>query len=276
MRLLPMSWRWTRDTKPELRRPNSASSSDAPHDEPKSPQSHDPGLARLFSDAALFGKILTSDTDLPEGSLTADIQPVHDSLNGFSQLVAPDLDDHERAVSEKFAQISVSNWTTEGARALPLGVDPGESDESASDDEHDRIAPGDAVKEAGEPDFEAKLDPIEIVDLLEQEFGALASEGEERLLLESDATLFQDVVILVRFRLLSYPTLILTTEAGGGARNHTPPYVPRISFVISTKLSARCHKVWPRSCAPQRAVSEEEILAAVKPRHDQHLQFKSR
>jgi len=120
-------------------------------------------------------------------------------MNGFSRLVAPDLDDNERAVSEKFAQISVSNWSPAEAHALPPGVDPAESDESASDDAHNRISPGGAVKEAGEPDFEAKLDPIEIVDLLEQEFGALAPNGEEKLLLESDATLFQDFVILVRF-----------------------------------------------------------------------------
>ncbi|KAH9179294.1 glycosyltransferase family 1 protein [Lactarius sanguifluus] len=158
--------------------------------------SQDPSLARLFSDAALFGKILTSRPDLPDGSLPADGQSTHDSLNGFSQLVAPDLDDNERAVSEKFAQISVSNWSAAGAHTLPPGVDPGESDESASDDAHDRVSPGGAIKEAGEPDFEAKLDPIEIVDLLEQEFGALAPDGEERLLLESDATLFRDVVIL--------------------------------------------------------------------------------
>jgi sterol 3beta-glucosyltransferase len=190
MRWSYIPWRRTRDS--ELRRPSSASSSDAPqpHDEP---QSHDHGLAHLFSDAALFGKILTSHPDIPEGSLTPDVQS---SLSGFSQLVARDLDDNERAVSEKFAQISVSNWS---AAAFPPDVDPGESDESTSDDEHDRISPGGAVKEAGEPDFEAKLDPIEILGLLEQEFGALAPEGEEKLLLESDATLFQDVVILVRF-----------------------------------------------------------------------------
>lgn len=205
MRWSYIPWRWTRDT--ELRRPSSASSSDTPHDEPKSPQSHDHGgLARLFSDAALFGKILNSHPELPEGSLTADVQSVHDSLNGFSQLVARDLDDNERAVSEKFAQISVSNWSAAEAHVFPPGVDPRESDESASDDEHDRISSGGAVKEAGEPDFEAKLDPIEIIDLLEQEFGALASEGEEKLLLESDATLLQDVVILVRFSSLKTPS----------------------------------------------------------------------
>lgn len=189
------SWRRTKDNG----RLSSGSSSDTPHDEPKSPQSTDPGLARLFSDAALFGKILTPSPDLPEGSLPAGSQSVDGSLNGFSQLVARDLDENERAVSDKFAQLSVSNWSAAGAHSLAPDVDPGESDESASDDEHDRISPGSAVKGAVEPDFEAKLDPTDIVDLVEQEFGALATKGEEKLLLESDATLFQDVVILVRF-----------------------------------------------------------------------------
>ncbi|KAN0139921.1 UDP-Glycosyltransferase/glycogen phosphorylase [Lactarius tabidus] len=195
MRWSPASWRRSKDTE---QRPSSASgsSSDTPHDEPKSPQSQDPAFARLFSDAALFDKILTSSPDHREGGLTAESQPVHDNLTGFSQLVARDLDDHERAVSEKFAQITVSNWSTAGAPTLAPGVDPGESDESASDDEHDKISPDGAVKEAEEPDFEAKLDPNEIVDLVEQEFGALAPKGEEKLLLESDATLLQDVVIL--------------------------------------------------------------------------------
>jgi sterol 3beta-glucosyltransferase len=189
------SWRRPKDTG----RLSSSSSSDTPNDEPKSPQAPDPGLARLFSDAALFGKILTPPTDHPEGSLPAASQSVDGPLNGFSQLVARDLDENERAVSDKFAQISVSNWSAAGAHSLAPAVDPGESDESASDDEHDRISPGSAVKGADEPDFEAKLDPNEIVDLVEQEFGALAPKGEEKLLLESDATLFQDVVILVRF-----------------------------------------------------------------------------
>jgi sterol 3beta-glucosyltransferase len=195
MRWSPVSWRRSKDTG---LRPSSASSSDTPHDEPKSPQSQDPGFARLFSDAALFDKILTSSPDLREGGSTAESKSANDNLAGFSQLVARDLDDNERAVSEKFAQITVSNWSAGGAPTLAPGADPGQSDESASEDEHDKISP-DGVKEAGEPDFEAKLDPVEIVGLVEQEFGALAPKGEEKLLLESDATFFQDVVILVRF-----------------------------------------------------------------------------
>ena len=196
---MPLSALWRRPKDSGLRRPSSASSSDTPHDEPKSPQVPDPGLARLFSDADQFGKILIPPSDPPEGDLTTGSQPVDNSLNGFSQLVARDLDDNERAVSEKFAQISVSNWSAAGAHTSHPGADAGESDESASDDEHDKTSPGGAVKEAGDPDFEAKIDPNEIVELVEQEFGALAPKGEEKLLLESDASLLQDVVILVRF-----------------------------------------------------------------------------
>jgi sterol 3beta-glucosyltransferase len=51
---------------------------------------------------------------------------------------------------------------------------------------------------AVEPKFEDKLNPDEVLDLIQQDFGALAPPGEEKLLLEADAALFQEVVILVR------------------------------------------------------------------------------
>jgi sterol 3beta-glucosyltransferase len=118
-------------------------------------------------------------------------------MQGFSRLVAPDLDSSELAVSEKLAQLSVSNWASAGSTTLAPDVDLGESEDSASDDEHDRASPRGATQAAGEPDFEDKLTPDEILDLLQQEFGALAPPGEEKLLLETDASLLHDVVILV-------------------------------------------------------------------------------
>ncbi|KAI0304369.1 hypothetical protein B0F90DRAFT_1666870 [Multifurca ochricompacta] len=162
-------------------RPSSSSSSDTPQDDPtlKPPQFHDPGLARLFSDADLFGQILTSCPDLTKsGLIVEDSQPVHASLNGFSQLVAPDLDDSERAVSQKLAQLSVSNWNPAGDNTLTNDGEVDESDECASDDEHERASPssGAILKEAG--------------------IWGSRPLGEEKLLLETDATLFQDVVIL--------------------------------------------------------------------------------
>lgn len=172
----------------------STSSSETPGDNVTSPsEPHDPSLARLFSDAASFNRILNPHPDVAEDSRAAP-----EPMNGFSQLVAPDLDDDERVASEKLAQLSVSNW---GAGPTTLAPDVGldESDESGSDAEHDKdkVVPGGTAPAAGEPEFEDKLAPGEILDLLEQEFGALAPPGEEKLLVETDATIFQDVVILV-------------------------------------------------------------------------------
>jgi sterol 3beta-glucosyltransferase len=182
------------------RRPSSSSSSDTHHDEqpPLSPQFQDPGLARLFSDAASFGRILTPPTDLLEGEfVVGDSQSNHETLNGFSQLVARDLDDNERAASEKLVHLSVSNWASTQPNTLAPIVSADESDESASGDEHDSISPSSAIKETTEPGFDVQLTPGEILELLQQDFGALAPPGEEELLLETDATLFHDVVILV-------------------------------------------------------------------------------
>ncbi|KAI0269895.1 hypothetical protein BC834DRAFT_967621 [Gloeopeniophorella convolvens] len=204
MRWPRVARRQTQDT--VTPRPTSSSSSSEgtpPQDEQvaaaaKPPAFQDPGLARLFSDAALFDQILTSCPNvLEDGFLAGDDQSVHDSFNGFSQLVARDLDEGELAVSEKLAQLSVSNWASAGAGSLAPDVDIDESDESTSDEAHGAVgSPQSTLKEAGEPDFEAKLKPSEIVDLLEQEFGTLAPPGQEKLLLETDATLFHDVVIL--------------------------------------------------------------------------------
>jgi len=191
-------------------RPSSSSSSDATHEDTAThpSQFHDPGLARLFSDAASFGQILTtSHPDLVgDSSVAEDSRVAQNSLNGFSQLVARDLDDNERAVSEKLARLTVSNWSAARSAALSAGVDFDGSDESASDEEHehehehDKASPGGggAAQAPEVPELEDKLTHEEILDLLQQEFGALAPPGEEKLLLESDATLFQDVVILVR------------------------------------------------------------------------------
>lgn len=189
---------------PELERPRagSSSSSDTPQDDKTStnpPQFHDACLARLFSDAASFGRILTSRPSLIEEEPTAGGSgPPHESLNGFSQLVARDLNGSELAVSERLAQLSVSNWAA-GSTSLAPDVDLDESEGSTSDDEQVRTPPRGTIQAqaVGEPDFEDKLTPDEILALLQEEFGALAPLDEEKLLLETDAGLFQDVVILV-------------------------------------------------------------------------------
>lgn len=274
--------RWPRFSRPrasEQHRHTSASSSDTtptPDEQiTKSPQLNDPGLARLFSDAALFGRILTAPPDLVEDELVAvDDGAVHDTLNSFSRLVAHDLDDNELAVSEKLAQLSVSNWAPAESATLAPRVDPDESDDSASEDENDKTSPGVATRAAREPNFEDKLTPDEILDLLQQDFGALAPPGEEKLLLEADATLFQDVVILACHSSEICPSSMLTTNTGGDAPYHTSPHIPRIAVVVSTQPPYL--EGWPGFCTPQRAAPQEESLAPVDTRHNQHVSFKSR
>ncbi len=186
------------DSKPSRSpsRPSSSSSlgSETPQadKETNTPPDHDPSLARLFSDAASYDRIFKIDPD--------DTPAAHDSLNGFSQLVARDLEDHERVASETLAQLSVTNWTPGESPTLAPDVGVDEADESASEGEQDGIEPSGITQPAVlavEPEFEDKLKADEILDLLQQDFGALAPPGEEKLLLETDATLFEDVVILV-------------------------------------------------------------------------------
>jgi sterol 3beta-glucosyltransferase len=181
------------------RRSSSSSSSEGPQDD-KTPQddkeinpppAHDPSLTRLFSDAASYNQILNTSTD------AEDSRAAPDSRNGFSQLVARDLEDYERVASETLAQLSVTNWAPgESADLAPdIGVD--ESEEGPSEGEHDKAEPSGITLDAVEPEIEDKLKPDEVLDLLQQDFGALAPPGEEKLLLETDATLFQEVVVLV-------------------------------------------------------------------------------
>jgi sterol 3beta-glucosyltransferase len=210
MRWPRLSTRQSEHSKSRSRsRPSSASSSEEPHDEEpqdiKTPQddketdpppAHDPSLSRLFSDAASYNRILNTPTDVAEND-AKDSRAAHDSRNGFSQLIARDLQDHERVASETIAQLSVSNWGPgESADLAPdVGVD--EPEEGPLEGEPDKAEPSGISLAAVEPEFEDKLKPDEVLDLLQQDFGALAPPGEEKLLLETDATLFQEVVILV-------------------------------------------------------------------------------
>jgi sterol 3beta-glucosyltransferase len=198
MRWPRLSLRRSEDSKSPQRRSqsSSSSSSEAPHadEETNPPPAPDPNITLLFSVAASYDQILNAHTDVAENNAEG---AAHDSQDGFSQLVARDLDDQERVVSETLAQLSVSNWAA--GESTDLAPDDGvdESEEGPSEGEHDKIEPSGITHAAAEPKFEDKLEPDEVLDLLQQDFGALAPPGEEKLLLETDATLFQEVVILV-------------------------------------------------------------------------------
>lgn len=190
------------------------------------------------------------------GTATARARGRKDSLRGFADLVGRDLTPHERALSGRIAQISVSNWARAGEGMLDPEMEgemEGESDEvdgdesdvfessesrevseeglgegregqdhSAGERQEQEKGKGQESQSEGQdgntplppperPDEtftpsdadEEKLTPEEVVRLLVEEFGPLAEEGEERLVLETDAALVRDVVVLVRFSLFA-------------------------------------------------------------------------
>ncbi|KAH9002634.1 glycosyltransferase family 1 protein [Lactarius hatsudake] len=170
----------------------------------KPPPPMDPGLSRMFSDAALYEKILTACPDSLKDStfFGADDQALQSCIGGFNTLIGQDLGDAERAVSGRLAKLSVHDWTSsaDSSFASPdqLDEEPGELSQS-DDGEEEKVSPALDISQDAPPDTtpdEPKLTPDEIVDLLEQEFGALAPLGEEKLLLEADAAFFKDVIIL--------------------------------------------------------------------------------
>lgn len=172
-----------------------------PSTEPTEPT--DPGLSRMFSDAALYEKVLTACPAALNDNMFfgTDDQALQRCIGGFNSLIGQDLGDAERAISGRLAKLSVNNWSSraESSFASPdqLDEEPGEPGPSEDgDEEKPSPSPTLDISQDAPPD-EPKLSPEEVVDLLEQEFGALAPLGEEKLLLEADAAFFKDVVILV-------------------------------------------------------------------------------
>jgi sterol 3beta-glucosyltransferase len=195
-----------------FRSTTATSNGDAPQDVShddlslKAPPAHsiDPGLSRMFTDAALFERVLNANPDALKNCLAlgADSETLPMCLGGFNELVGRDLADDERLVTGRLAKLSVNNWAT--STDDPFGVDAlseedqGElsSPDGGEDEKQSTLSAPTTLQE--EQVDEPTLAPEEIVDLLEQEFGALAPPGEEKLLLETDAAFFKDVVILVR------------------------------------------------------------------------------
>lgn len=173
---------------------------------PPSADPIDPGLSRMFSDAALYEKILTACPDSLKDStfFGADDQALQSCIGGFNALIGHDLGDAERAVSDRLAKLSVHDWTSsaDSSFASPdqLDEEPGELSQSDDgEEEKESLSAALDISQDAPPDTtsdEPKLTPDEIVDLLEQEFGALAPLGEEKLLLEADAAFLKDVIIL--------------------------------------------------------------------------------
>jgi len=165
----------------------------------------DPGLSRMFTDAALYERVLSAGPETLKNCLVnlgSEDQALPACVGSFNELIGRDLADKERLVTGRMAKLSVNNWAA--STDDPFGVDAlteedqdevGSTD-GAQDEKRSPLSTPPATLQEEQLE-EPKLTPEEIVDLLEQEFGALAPPGEEKLLLETDAAFFKDVVVLV-------------------------------------------------------------------------------
>jgi sterol 3beta-glucosyltransferase len=194
--------------RPTTNTTNGDAPQDVSHDDLslKAPYLTDPGLSRMFTDAALYERVLSAGPESLKNcliNLGSEDQALPTCVGSFNELIGRDLADNERLVTGRIAKLSVNNW---GASTDdPFGVDAlTEEDQeevgSTDGDQDEKQTPLSTPPTLQEEQVdEPKLTPEEIVDLLEQEFGALAPPGEEKLLLETDAAFFKDVVILVGF-----------------------------------------------------------------------------
>lgn len=164
-----------------------------------------PVISKLFTDAALYNKFLDEQGCTEFWST----QGGDSSIPGFADLVAAGLSSPEKAITGRLAKLSVKgdSWVSSETTSEPESYDTdSETDESSGQktlqdevQELERLEPTPVLPRSSTLDGEKwKLEPDEIVNLLVEEFGPLAAEGEqENLIIEADGAFFhQDVVIL--------------------------------------------------------------------------------
>ena len=178
-----------------------------------------PGLPRLFSDASLYERFLNDGGSFDRlGHLKDDSE--NEVVKGFTDLVGVDLESHSKAkaVTDRFAKLAVTGDSWPGPFAEPESYEP-DMDNSQDDGgrEGNRPLTPPNVSRSSTLDREAPtLTPDEIIDLIVQEFGPLATEGEEeKLIIEADAAWIHDVVILAsRNFLQNYFALLIYVDQG--------------------------------------------------------------
>ncbi|KAG6856527.1 hypothetical protein H0H87_003452 [Tephrocybe sp. NHM501043] len=144
-----------------------------------------PTLSQLYGEAAEFEKVLAK-------SGCINCRHSHkDGSNGFADLVSHDLSQCEQAVADRVNKLCVARMSVEDVSTYV-------ENKSLQHDANDFIPPSPIINRV-ETDEEApwKLEPPEIIALLVDEFGPLATEDEEeKLLLETDGCVIQDVFIV--------------------------------------------------------------------------------
>ena len=218
---------------------------------------NDPGLSQMFSDAALYERVLTACPESLKSGFRfgAEDQALPKCLGGFNELVARDLGDVERAISGKLATLTVNNWASpEDTPSTPDTLseeEPGENsstENGAGENQSSLPAPSVSQEDSELPQPSIpKLTPSEVIGLLEDEFGALAPPGEEQLLLETDAAFFRDVIVLVSALSPVHFELSLTYsryDPGCCSPHYASFHISRIALILPARLRSESHKDW--------------------------------
>ncbi|KIY50979.1 UDP-Glycosyltransferase/glycogen phosphorylase [Fistulina hepatica ATCC 64428] len=219
----------------------------------------DAGFPRLYADATAYEYLLAQ-----HGCIRSLALPERDiSACGFADLILSDLDQHEERLARRLPQVAAasgaSSWVPDGTEIIMTG-EP-QSYEDAEDDTDDipaadsvlsdvsrRIIDEPVLRRATMDDTTTSwtLQPSEVVRLLIDEFGLLTEDGEqERLLMESDACLFHDVVIVGVIHLTTHRLSFHASLLSNGMNSSDAPAVIKAGPALLHRKSQRSrHRVW--------------------------------
>ncbi|THV05295.1 UDP-Glycosyltransferase/glycogen phosphorylase [Dendrothele bispora CBS 962.96] len=171
------------------RSPSHSSDSESSHFDPECPAL----ISQIYRDANDFDAILRP----------SDSASYHwSNSDAFDHLVAKDLDSIERAAVGRSAKLNVasSTWTDGELTTEPesYSEDMTLHEETCSEPQDEcQLPEPEFHRTATKDDDSWKLGSGEIIDLLVEEFGPIAPDGEtEKLIFEADGVLYMDVLIL--------------------------------------------------------------------------------
>ncbi|KAI0074052.1 UDP-Glycosyltransferase/glycogen phosphorylase, partial [Panus rudis PR-1116 ss-1] len=158
-----------------------------------------PTITQIFTDVALYKQVI----DDPE---RAPLVLDNKSIKGFAELLGHDLDTPEKTLASRFAQLSAEdlNW----AEPRPSSPDTYSDEEGESAEGEQTVTSASELPASSSFSGSAESDgfpraqltgdvpPEEIVRLVRSDFGDLAPDGEERLLIGTDSALVHDVIVL--------------------------------------------------------------------------------
>ena len=224
------------------------------------PQSHNSidelppsSIVNLFNDAAGYREAIAESFEDRLSPPAPPANPALKSVQDFAELAGDDLEPPEHDIVGRFAQLAVEDWELPDGESYteePGAMAPDEhaedlQDQTGTEETKPALAP---LQTEVEAESELPLTPERVLSLLIEEFGPLAPAGEEKLLLEADGAVIQDVVILVRVQLLLLDkSLLIASWAGSHSSDQPSHYLPCLDAAFRPEQrSSRGHQGWTR------------------------------